>query len=380
VLLPLGSRDIVCGAIAHLRSNMGARSGDRDGDEELLALQAALTEFGSQLNTECPDEQPVLPWADTRTPPRDSSKFDNPAAGATPSTPSHTVLVPQQSGLINAAESFHSVRASRWTSTLLSWRPRLRRLVAACSSAISGVVSSAQLFLSARRARRWPAALSAWPRRLPQIAAVFAIAIAGWMAIHIGSGLIVGGREQRAEDRAAAVQTPSAAPPTDTPHLPVLKPDARNVEARPRVRAPFVASPASRAVGRPRPLPTPTADPPLPELSFATLEHPPVVPALSEPVPPPPEPGALVQPGIIYQEIPRARIVVDQPVTVSLVVVINKDGRVERAFIGSMPVLPRYEQQLLAAAKTWRYTPALQNGRAIACRKTVRVTVPASRR
>ena len=358
---------------------MDARSGDRDSDEELLALQAALTEFVSQLNTECPDERPVLPWADKRTPPRDSSKFDNPAAGATPSTPSPTVLVPQQSGLINAAGLFHSVRASRWSSTLLPWRPRLRRLVAACSSAISGsVVRSAQLLLSARRARRWPAALSAWTRRLPQIAAVFAIAIAGWMAIHIGSGLIVGGREQRAEDRAPAVQTRSAAPPTHTPHLPVQKPDARDVEARPRVRAPVVASPASRAV--PRPLPAPTADPPLPALSFATLEHPPVVPALSEPVPPPPEPGALVQPGIIYQEIPRPRIVVDQPVTVSLVVVINKDGRVERAFIGSMPVLPRYEQQLLAAAKTWRYTPALQNGRAIACRKTVRVTVPASRR
>ena len=116
---------------------MDARSGDRDSDEELFALQAALTEFVSQLNTECPDERPVVPWADKRTPPRDSSKFDNPAAVATPSTPSPTVLVPQQLGLINAAGLFHSVRASRWSSTLLPWRPRLRRLVAACSSAVS---------------------------------------------------------------------------------------------------------------------------------------------------------------------------------------------------------------------------------------------------
>ena len=261
---------------------MDARSGDRDSDKELFALQAALTEFVSQLNTECPDERPVVPWADKRTPPRDSSKFDNPAAVATPSTPSPTVLVPQQSGLINAAESFHSVRASRWSSTLLPWRPRLRRLVAACSSAISGsVVSSAQLLLRARRARRWPAALSAWPRRLPQIAAVFAIAIAGWMAIHIGSGLNVGGREQRAEDGAPAVQTRSAAPPTHTPHLPVQKPDARDVEARPRVRAPVVASPASRAVD-PRPLPAPTAGPPLAAALVRHVGGPPVVPATSE--------------------------------------------------------------------------------------------------
>jgi TonB family protein len=86
----------------------------------------------------------------------------------------------------------------------------------------------------------------------------------------------------------------------------------------------------------------------------------------------------MIPPGIVYQEIPRPRMAVGQTVTVSLVLVINEYGRVERAFIGSMPVLPGYEQQLLAAAKTWRYTPAFKHGRAIACRKTIRVEVPAS--
>jgi hypothetical protein len=80
----------------------------------------------------------------------------------------------------------------------------------------------------------------------------------------------------------------------------------------------------------------------------------------------------------MYQEVPRPLVIVDQPVSVLLVLVINEHGRVDRAFIGSMPVLPRYEQQLIEAAKTWRYTPAFQYGRAIACRKTLRVTVPAS--
>jgi hypothetical protein len=72
-------------------------------------------------------------------------------------------------------------------------------------------------------------------------------------------------------------------------------------------------------------------------------------------------------------------MVIGQPVTVPVVIVINEHGQVERAFIDAMSVLPRYEQQLLAAAKTWHYTPAFRNGRAVACRKTLLVTVPASR-
>jgi hypothetical protein len=108
---------------------------------------------------------------------------------------------------------------------------------------------------------------------------------------------------------------------------------------------------------------------------LATLARPPIVPSISELVAPAPE--AITPPRIVYQELPRPLEIVDHAVSVLLVVLINEGGRVDRAFIGSVPVIPRYERQLVEAASTWRYTPALQNGRAIPYRKTIRVTLQA---
>jgi hypothetical protein len=319
---------------------MDAQGSDRDGDEDLLALQATIAEFVSQLNVHDPDDRPVLPRALAPPARSDAAQSDTPTTSPIAATPFQTPLVTRQSD-------------------------RHRR---------------GQFFQSARSVKRWCLAPLAWRPRLPQIAAVCTAAIAGLIAMNIGSGLAVGRRVQSPAPGAPVAQIRSETRPLHTPPSPRRMPDDRNPVARSRVQASIVPSrPVPRASAGPRPLPAPAADPPLAAVSVAKLEGSSVVPATLEPVPLPPEPGALVPPGIVYQEVPRPPMVMGQPVTVPVVIVINEHGQVERAFIDAMSVLPRYEQQLLAAAKTWRYTPAFRNGRAIACRKTLLVTVPASR-
>jgi hypothetical protein len=336
-----------------------------DSDADLRALQTALTEFVSQLDIEAPrpDEPPPRAPVDTGRPlsaqPEPTKVFIPVTASATPGT--HVVQAPGRS---------NGRRRSK----------------------------------SAGFRRRWSLWLPTSRLRTPLLAGVvaIAIAIAASVAAAIGWWPAVGRRAQVATARGPVVQTqsiqtqsitPPGQKPQHTPRSPVreaqpagrvARPPVRETQlpgtvARPPARAPNnVGLPVRRAAAARPPLPAPVVDPPVPAVARATLSRPPVVPSISERVAPLPEPGAVIPPGTVYQELPRPLVIVDRAVSVLLVLIINEHGRVDRAFIGSMPVLPRYEQQLLEAAKIWRYTPAFQNGRAIPYRKTLRVTVPAS--
>jgi hypothetical protein len=209
---------------------------------------------------------------------------------------------------------------------------------------------------------------------------LLSVVIAGGVGVVVGWSLSNGPPTQVVLPKLVA-QTPPPqkplAPGQQTPPLAVRTAQRGKASARETFRAPIVAvGPVRRAPAERRPLPAPVI-PPLPAISMATLARPPIVPSIPELVAPPPGPEAIKAPRILYQELPRPREIVDQAVSVLLVVLINAQGRVDRAFIGSMPVIPRYEWQLVQAAKTWRYTPAFQNGRAVPYRMTLRVTVPA---
>jgi hypothetical protein len=324
-----------------------------DSDADLRALQTALTEFVSQLNIKAPRPDEPPPRAPVTR--RRRGVQPEPTKLAVPET-------------VSATPATHAVREPGRSN-------RGRR------SKSAGFLR--RLFSSLPKRRL----------RAPLLAGVLAIAIAGWVAAAISSWPAVGRRAQVATPRGPVVQTQPLTPPGQTPrHTPrapvreaqpaasVARPPVRETQrAGTAARPPSVAlRPARRAAAERPPLPAPVVDPPVPAVSWATLSRPPVVPSISERVAPLPEPGAVIPPGTVYQELPRPLVNVDRAVSVLLVLMINERGRVDRAFIGSMPVLPRYEQQLLEAAKTWRYTPAFQNGRAIPYRKTLRVTVPAS--
>jgi hypothetical protein len=315
-----------------------------ESDAELLALQAVVTEFISQLNVEDPhpDETPPRPPVDTGHPvgvQPEPNKLVSPTATATPVIPATQEL-------------------SRSNNTR---QPQ-----------------------SARSVRRWSLSLPTWHLRASLVWGLLAVTIAGCVATAVGWWLAVGWRAQVAIDRGPVVQAQPLTPRAQTPHdspSPARTRHHSKAVAGPPVRSPLVrVQPVRRAAAERRPLPAPVVELPVPAVSLATLGRASVVPSISERVAPLPERGAIVPPGIVYQELPRPLVVVGHAVSVLLVLIINEHGRVDRAFIGSMPVLPRYEQQLLQAAKTWRYTPAFQNGHAIPCRKTLRVTVPASAR
>jgi hypothetical protein len=224
--------------------------------------------------------------------------------------------------------------------------------------------------------------LPMWRPRRPALRALLPVAIAGCVGTAVGWWLADRPPAPVAAPRTLVVQTPQPPQPLvqtpQTPRSAARTPQRRKAMAPEPMRAPIVAvRPVRRAPAERRPLPAPVV-PPLPAVSLATLARPPIVPAIPELVAPPLGPEAITPPRIVYQELPRPREIVDHAISVLLVVLINAEGRVDRAFIGSMPVIPRYEWQLVEAAKTWRYTPALQNGRAIPYRKTLRVTVPAT--
>lgn len=295
-------------------------------DADLRALHAAVTEFVSQLHVEppCADEKPLPLQAPVNS----------------------TLRLPLQ--------------------------PKPAKLVIPVPAAPTTMAPSAE----ERRVRHWPLSLPTWRPGWPLLWGLPAVAIAGCIAIGVGWWLAGGPRVQVAAPRGLVVQT------AQTPRSAVRTPPRSKAVARARKRARMVALPPVRrapAARRPLPAPVPVGVPPLPPDSLATLSRPSVVPTVSDLVAPLSKPSAITPPGIVYQELPRAQVMVDQTVSVLLVILINQHGGVDRAFIGSTPVIPRYERQLLEAAKTWRYTPALQNGRAIPCRKTLRVTVPASR-
>ena len=57
-----------------------------------------------------------------------------------------------------------------------------------------------------------------------------------------------------------------------------------------------------------------------------------------------------------------------------LEIVIDEQGRVINATI-RVSLHPIYDAQLLVAAREWKYSPALMNGRPVKFRKTIQITV-----
>ena len=101
-----------------------------------------------------------------------------------------------------------------------------------------------------------------------------------------------------------------------------------------------------------------------------------------------PAPAAVVAPDRIYaatdtQVVPPTAIKQTMPSFSSqlsvfsrgvLELVIDEDGVVESAAMRE-PVNPRYDPQLLIAAKTWLYRPALLNGKPVKYRKMIQIDV-----
>jgi hypothetical protein len=235
---------------------------------------------------------------------------------------------------------------------------------------------------SAAPVRRWPAALPLWRPRGAFLWGLLAVAIAGCVGTAVGWWLATGTPPQVPVPERLVVQTPHPPKPlvrtSKTPQRAVRTRQRQHPVTPAPTRAPFAAvRPERQSPPKRRPLPL-AAVPPLPVVSMVMVARPPIVDPIPELVAPLPGPEAITPPRILYQELPRPRVIADSTVSVLLVVLINVHGAVDRAFIGSAPLMPSYERQLVDAAKTWRYTPALQNGRPIPYRKTLRVTVPAA--
>jgi TonB family protein len=84
----------------------------------------------------------------------------------------------------------------------------------------------------------------------------------------------------------------------------------------------------------------------------------------------------VLPPSIITQQIPRPMSMA-MPVGESVVIMdllIDEGGRVERAAI-RQSVNRAYEAQLLAASRSWRYTPATQSGKPVKYVKTIEITL-----
>jgi len=88
------------------------------------------------------------------------------------------------------------------------------------------------------------------------------------------------------------------------------------------------------------------------------------------------EDAAIVPPVVLRQDVPRV------PSTISsqarerglLDIVIDEQGRVINLVL-RLPIHPMYDPQLLAAAKEWRYKPAMVDGTPVKFRKMIQVTV-----
>jgi TonB family protein len=57
-----------------------------------------------------------------------------------------------------------------------------------------------------------------------------------------------------------------------------------------------------------------------------------------------------------------------------LELIVNEAGDVEWAGMRS-PITPRYDSALLAAAKTWKYQPAIMNGTPVRFRKVINISI-----
>ena len=82
----------------------------------------------------------------------------------------------------------------------------------------------------------------------------------------------------------------------------------------------------------------------------------------------------IVPPVVVNQSLPAFPGQVVTPRIGRIEVVIDEFGQVESAVMVG-PVTPRYDSLALAAAKAWRYKPAVVNGAPVKFRKIVQVTI-----
>jgi TonB family protein len=134
---------------------------------------------------------------------------------------------------------------------------------------------------------------------------------------------------------------------------------------------PVVPEPATPASADPAPTQTAHAEtgPPPADTSPA-----PVTPAGAAA---PSAAPVIVPPVVIAQAIPRPTdisVPLGSPQTILMDIVIDENGRVERAEIRKS-VDRLYETQLVAATRGWRYRPATQNGRPVKYLRTLEVTL-----
>ena len=125
----------------------------------------------------------------------------------------------------------------------------------------------------------------------------------------------------------------------------------------------------------------PPAAPAAPADAGASGAGTPTPPAATVPAPeastPPVASTDIVPPVAIAQAIPRATeitVPLGGPQTIVLDIVIDETGRVERAQV-RRSVNRRYEAELVAATRGWRYRPATQGGRPVKYERTLEVTL-----
>jgi TonB family protein len=87
-------------------------------------------------------------------------------------------------------------------------------------------------------------------------------------------------------------------------------------------------------------------------------------------------PPAIVPPMVISQSVPPPRGITfgRQPATLTLEVLIDEQGRVERAAV-TEPLHPIYDALVLDAAEDWQYKPATRDGQPVKFLKTIEITV-----
>ena len=87
-------------------------------------------------------------------------------------------------------------------------------------------------------------------------------------------------------------------------------------------------------------------------------------------------PAVITSPRALRQQIPPWPAVAgsrEVGATGAVRIVIGVDGKVKKATI-ERPLNPRYDQQVLAAARSWLYTPATLNGAAVEVEKVIEIS------
>ena len=124
-------------------------------------------------------------------------------------------------------------------------------------------------------------------------------------------------------------------------------------------------------------------------VNAAAPPPPPVIVAQPPPLPPVParaDPNRIygaadsnvVPPIVIRQELPPFPIMVTTSMQGAMDVVVDETGNVMASSMRT-PVSPMYDSHALAAARSWRYRPAMLNGMPVKYRKTIQIAITPTR-